>query len=111
MTNNRLFGNVIFLKSHKQHSATICGYTNSSSFSEYFAMSEAVSDVILVIDMLKDAFKLELKDPIKIYEDNSGALAIAKYDNFTKNSKYVEVQYYYVHENYMKKYYRSRFQK
>ncbi len=40
--------------------------------------------------------------PIKIYEDNSGALLIAKYGNFTKNSKHIEVQYHYINENYEK---------
>ena len=35
-----------------------------------------------------------------MYEDNSGAVAIAKYGNFTKNSKHIEVQYHYIYENY-----------
>ncbi|CAK9809200.1 Copia protein [Anthophora quadrimaculata] len=37
---------------------------------------------------------------IDIYEDNSGAIAIGKFGNFTKNSKHIEVQYHYVNENY-----------
>ena len=37
--------------------------------------------------------------PIDIYEDNSGAIEIAKYGNFTKNSKYIEVHYHFVHEH------------
>lgn len=35
-----------------------------------------------------------------MYEDNSGAVAIAKFGNFTKNSKHIEVQYHYVNENF-----------
>ena len=44
-------------------------------------------------------FNVNLNDnPVKIYDDNSGAISIARYGNFTKNSKHIEVQYHYVHE-------------
>lgn len=36
------------------------------------------------------------------YLRNSGTLSIAKYGNFTKNSKFIEVHYHFVNENYMK---------
>ena len=35
-----------------------------------------------------------------MYEDNSGVIAIAKFGNFTKHSKQIEVQYHYINENY-----------
>ena len=41
-------------------------------------------------------FDVKFERPIKLYEDNSGAIAIAKYGNFTKNSKHIEVQYHYI---------------
>ena len=44
-------------------------------------------------------FKVEIKRPINIYEDNSDAVSIAKYGNFTKKSKYIEVHYHFVNEN------------
>lgn len=44
-------------------------------------------------------FNLQVSDPVKIFEDNSGAINIANYGNFTKNSKHIEVHYHYVHEN------------
>ena len=40
--------------------------------------------------------------PVKIYEDNSDAVAIGKFGNLTKNSKHIEVQCHYVNENYEK---------
>lgn len=52
-------------------------------------------------DILED-FNEYIENPIKIFEDNSGALSIAKYGNFTKNSKFIEVHYHFVNENYMK---------
>lgn len=94
----RLFDNVIYWKSHKQSTVT-----KSSTFAEYVAFSESVTDVNFVRNMLKEMFKVEIIRPIKIYEDNSGVLAIAKYGNFTKNSKHIEVkQYHYINKNYEK---------
>lgn len=92
----RLFGNVIFWKSKKQGSVT-----KSSTFAEYVALSEAVSEIKFMKDILED-FNEYMESPIKIFEDNSGALSIAKYGNFTKNSKFIEVHYHFVNENYMK---------
>jgi len=45
------------------------------------------------------SFNLECKEPTKVYEDNDGAVIIARNGNFTKKSKHIEVQYHYVHEN------------
>ena len=49
-----------------------------------------------------NSFKVKIEKPINIYEDNSGAVSIAKYGNFTKRSKYIEVHYHFVNENYEK---------
>lgn len=88
----RLFGNVIYWKSRKQKSVT-----KASTFAEYVALSEAVSELKFVKELL-NILNVKLVKPINIYEDNSGALNIAKYGNFTKNSKHIEVHYHYVHE-------------
>lgn len=93
----RLFGNVIYWKSHKQSSVV-----KSSTSAEYVALSEAVTDVNFVCEMLKEAFNVNASKPVKMYEDNSGALIIAKCGNFSKNSKHIKVQYHYVNENYVK---------
>lgn len=91
----RIFSNVVYWKTHKQ-----CSVTKSSTFAEYVALSEAVTEVNYIRNMLIQTFKIDIKEPIKIFEDNSGALTIAKYGNFTKNSKHIEVQFHYVNENY-----------
>ena len=64
---------------------------------EYVALYESVSEIIFVKELLK-TFNIKLTKPIDIYEDNSGAINIAKYGNFTKNFKHIEVHYDYVHE-------------
>ena len=33
------------------------------------------------------------------FVNNSGAVTISKYGNFTKNSKHIEVHYHFIHEN------------
>lgn len=53
----------------------------------------------MILNLLKD-FKLNIENPIKIYEDNSGASAIAKFGIITKNSKYIKVHYRFVNECY-----------
>lgn len=93
----RLYGNLIYWKSRKQSTVTKC-----STFAEYTAMSEAVTEVLFLKNLLNEIFDLKINEPIKIYQDNSGAVSIAKFGNFTKNSKHIEVQYHYINENYEK---------
>lgn len=92
----RMYGNVIYWKSKKQSSVT-----KSSTSAEYVALSECVSELIIIKDVIKD-LGINLCKPIKIYEDNSGTISIAKYGNFTKKSKYIETHYYFVNENFEK---------
>ena len=89
----RFLGNVVYWKSRKQKSVT-----KASTFAEYVALSESVSELDFIKELL-NTFEIKLTKPIDIYEDNSGAIEIAKYGNFTKNSKYIEVHYHFVHEH------------
>ncbi len=67
------------------------------------ALSEAVTEILFLRNLCNEMFDLKFNKPIKIYEDNSGAVAIARYGNFTKNSKHIEIQFHYVNENYQAK--------
>ena len=89
----RLYGNVIGWKSKKQRCVT-----KASTYAEYVALSEAVSELMSIREIMK-IFNVNLDDnSVKIYEDNSGVISIAKHGNLTKNSKHIEVHYHYVHE-------------
>jgi len=88
----RMYGNVVYWKTRKQGSVT-----KSSTHAEYVALSESVSEIKVIVNLLKD-FQANVTRPINIYEDNSGAMAIAKFGNLTKNSKHIEVHYHFVHE-------------
>lgn len=94
----RLFENLIFQKTHKQNSVTKC-----STFAEYTALSEAVTQVLFIRNLLSESFYIVFNKPVNIHEDNSGTEFIAKFGNFTKNSKHIEVQNHYVTENYEKR--------
>ena len=88
----RVFGNVIDWKSRKQKCVT-----KASMYAEYVALSEAVSEVKFIKELI-NIFDLKLSNPVKIYEDNIGTINIANYGNFTKNSKQIEIHYHFVHE-------------
>lgn len=92
----KMYGNVVYWKSRKQGSVT-----KSSTAAEYVALSESVSELKLIRDVLHD-FGIKFKEPINVYGDNSGAISIAKLGNFTKNSKYIETHYHFVNENYVR---------
>jgi len=89
----RLYGNVIYWKSKKQKIVT-----KASTYAEYVALSEAISKV-QVIKGLIDFFRIKSTKPLRVYEDNDGAVKIANKGNFTKNSKSIEIQYHFVHES------------
>ena len=71
--------------------------TKASTYAEYVALSEAVSELKYVIELAK-VFDIIVNEPIKVYEINSGAINIANYGNFTKTSKHIEIHYHFVHE-------------
>uniref|UniRef100_UPI001478C190 ATP-dependent DNA helicase PIF1-like n=1 Tax=Osmia lignaria TaxID=473952 RepID=UPI001478C190 len=81
----RLYGNVIFWKSGKQNSVT-----KSSTAAEYVALSECVSELRVVKNILLD-FNVETYDPTKIYEDNSGVINIAKFVDTMIKPSFIEV--------------------
>ena len=87
-----MYGDVIGWKSKKQKYVT-----KASTYAEYVALSEAVSELMSIREIMK-IFNVNLDDnPVQIYEDNS-EVSIAKHGNFTKNSKHIKVHYHYVHE-------------
>ena len=72
--------------------------TKSSTAAEYVALSEVVSEVLLIKDLL-NSFKVKIEKPINIHEEQSVLLSMVI---LQKNSKYIEVHYHFVNENYVK---------
>lgn len=94
----RVNGNLVVWKTKKQNVVTKC-----STFAEYVALSDAVTEILFIRNLYNEMFEPKIVKPIDIFEDNSGAVSIAKYGNFTKNSKYIKIQYHYINENYENK--------
>lgn len=90
----RMSGNVIYWKTRKQNDVSKC-----STFAEYIALSEAVTELLYVRNLCNERFGMKLYDLIKIYKTNGEAISISTYGNLTKNSKHIEIQYHYVNEN------------
>ena len=98
----QVFGNIVVWKTKKQNSVA-----KSSTFAEYIALSESVTEVLLIKSILNfmlksNILKIKIENPIEIKEDNSGAIQIAQKGNLTKNSKHIEVHFHYVNDNYLK---------
>ena len=91
----RLYGNLIYWKSKKQKIVT-----KASTYAEYVALSEVVTKMEIMFELIK-IFKIKIDKPIRFYEDNSGVVNLAKFGNFTKNSRGIEIHFHYVH-NYVK---------
>lgn len=65
----------------------------SSTLAELIAFTECVSDLIIVIN-IQSEINIKMSTPMKLYEDDYGAIMISKPANFTMNSRCTEVQYY-----------------
>lgn len=88
----RFFGNVIFWKSQKQKIVS-----RASTHAEYYALASCVEELIPINGVLEE-IGINLEKAINIYEDNSGAIALAKNGKFCKNSKHIDISYHFVHD-------------
>lgn len=69
----------------------------SSTESEYMALFEAIKEACWLKSLLS-SIKLEIKEPILIYEDNNGCIAIANNPTDHKRSKHIDVKYHFSRE-------------
>ena len=79
-------------RSKSQRSVTL-----SSSEAEYVSLSEAVKEVMFVIQVL-EGMKIKVKFPIVVRVDNIGAIFMSKNVTTTSRTKHVDVRYKYVNE-------------
>lgn len=74
----------------------------SSTEAEYMALFEAVREAIWLKSFLNE-LKIEINDPIKIFEDNQGCISIAKNPSCHKRSKHIDIKYHFSREQIEKK--------
>ena len=88
-----LNGPVISWKSKKQKSVAL-----STCEAEYVAISITAQEASYLSKLYYDMTGVNL-DPIPIWNDNQGALAIVKHPSNHHKTKHIDIRYHYVREN------------
>jgi hypothetical protein len=70
----------------------------SSTEAEYMALSAAAQECIWLRRLLKDFGTGENDKPTTIYEDNNGAIELAKNPKFHNRTKHIDVAYHFTRE-------------
>ena len=87
-----LAGSPIIWRSKSQRSVTL-----SSTEAEYVAMSEVVTEIMFVKQIL-EFLKIPVKLPIEVHVDNIGAIYLAKNAMTGQRTRHIDVRYHYVRE-------------
>lgn len=69
----------------------------SSTEAEYMALFEAVREALWLKSLLK-SLRINLNEPIKIFEDNQGCISIANNPSCHKRSKHIDIKYHFSRE-------------
>jgi hypothetical protein len=88
----KLDGNIISWKSQRQPTVAL-----SSTEAEYMSLSAAVQEIIWLKKMLSN-LKIYPESKVKIYQDNQGAIALAKNPIFHQRTKHIDIKYHFVRE-------------
>ena len=87
-----MLGVLVSLQSKLQKSVSL-----SSSEAEYIALSEAVKEVMFMVQML-GSMQIVIKYPVMVRVDNIGAILIANNVTTTCHMKHLDIWYKYVNE-------------
>ena len=85
-------GAAISWKSQKQNVVA-----QSSAEAEYIALAEAAKESIW-LRKFQTNFKMEIKNPVIIYEDNQSTIQIASNPIHSKKTKHIDVQYHAIRD-------------
>lgn len=86
----QLFGYTVLWQTRRQNSVSL-----STAEAEYISLSEACSDVMWTLYILKD-LGVPVQKPVTINEDNQGAIRMAA--DQTKRSKHIDVRYHFIRD-------------
>ena len=70
----------------------------SSTEAEYIALSEATQEAVWLKAFMRELGEEAGNGSIKVYEDNQGAIALAKNPMFHKRTKHIDIGYHFVRE-------------
>lgn len=84
-------GPVISWKSRKQPTVAL-----STCEAEYMALAATTQESMYLVQLLNGIDKSNRHEPVKIYEDNQGAIALSKNPVCRQRSKHVDIKYHFV---------------
>ena len=67
----------------------------SSTESKYYACSEAVKELLFVLQLLK-VFNIKVEKPIKVRVDNIGAISLVETRGISKRTKHIDTRYHFI---------------
>lgn len=70
----------------------------SSSEAEYMALGEAVKESLWLKQLLEQ-IGLKAKKPIKIYEDNQGAIALSSHPSNHSRTKHIDIRHHFIRDH------------
>ena len=87
-----LNGNTVAWKSKKQSCVTL-----SSTEAEYVAMSQCVTEMVFIRNLLHD-MKVTIMEPMVLFEDNQGAIFLANNDTTGQWTKHIDIRYHFIRD-------------
>jgi hypothetical protein len=88
-----LNGGCISWRSKKQRTVAL-----SSTEAEYMALSEATQEAVWLKAFMRELGEDAGDGALTVYEDNQGAIALAKNPEFHKRTKHIDIRYHFVRE-------------
>src|SRR5215471_17390436 len=89
-----LAGAAICWQSKKQSTVAL-----SSTEAEYMALAQAVKELLWVLQFFDDLGITDIINRNTIYEDNQGAIALAKSPEYHARTKHIDIQYHFIREH------------
>lgn len=86
-------GSPVIFKSRTQHNVSL-----STAEAEYVALSLCVQEVLWLKHLLGE-MGVEIKAPVPVFEDNQGAIAIAKNEGYQSRAKHIDIRYHFIREH------------
>ena len=83
-------------KSRKQPTVAL-----STCEAEFMALCETTKEAIYLRQLIQD-LDIHVVDPIELYGDNQGAIAIVKNPIKHDRTKHIDIKYYFIREHYQK---------